>query len=435
MLSIVIFGGTGDLARKKLFKSLYSLYAKRLIPANTKIIGFARRDLNTDSYRQFVSDELEDSLDLKQEFLECFYYFQGDLHNEQSYHDLRRFLVEMDEQYKICASKLFYLSVRPELYADVFALLKKTDVLNTCNAQEYDGGTWSRLLIEKPFGTNFEHARLLDQQLGEVVSEDRIFRIDHYLAKEALENILVFRFKNALFSSVWNNENITKVSIRMFERRGVEGRGEFYDQVGALRDVGQNHMLQMLALVLMPEPERFDGPHIRRMREQALATLRPAEFVHGNYDRAQYKEYAEHAGIQDSQTETYFKIALKSDMSQWQGVLFEIESGKAMERDVTDIRIDFADGNTMRFEIQPEPRISFTFNVKETGYDYSTSMRDFSFSYREHEMFVLDAYEKILYQAIAGDVTSFVSTTEVLEQWRIIDEILSGWKNMPLRLY
>jgi glucose-6-phosphate 1-dehydrogenase len=245
----------------------------------------------------------------------------------------------------------------------------------------------------------------------------------------------VFRFKNALFNSVWNSKNITKVSIRMFERRGVEGRGEFYDQVGALRDVGQNHMLQMLALVLMQEPEKFDGAHIRAMRERVLATLRPAAYAPDNYDRAQYREYATHAGVQDSQTETYFKIALESDMSQWQGVRFEIESGKAMDRDVTDITIEFSDGNTMCIEVQPEPRISFTFNVKETGYDYSTSMRSFSFSYREHEMFVLDAYEKILYQAVAGDVTSFVSTAEVLEQWRIIDEILSGWKNIPLRFY
>jgi glucose-6-phosphate 1-dehydrogenase len=433
MLSIVIFGGTGDLARKKLFKSLYNLYAKGLLPQNTKVIGFARRDLNTDSYRQFVADELPDELDLKAEFLECFYYFQGDLHNERSYEDLRAFLVEMDEQYKICASKLFYMSVRPELYADVFTLLKKTNVLNTCNAD--DGAAWSRLLIEKPFGTNFEHAKFLDERLGEVVSEDRIFRIDHYLAKEALENILVFRFKNAMFNTIWSKDFISKISIKLFEKRGVEGRGEFYDQVGALRDVGQNHALQMLALVLMNKPVEFNGAHIRFEREKVLATLRPLEYVPEHFERAQYAAYAEHANVMGSDTESYFKITLGSDMSQWQGVPCEIESGKAMEEDKTEIRIEFVDGNMMCFEIQPEARITFTFNVKETGYDYRTNSKNFSFSYKEHEMFILDAYEKILYQAIAGDVTSFVSTREVLEQWRIIDDILSHWKTLPLKTY
>ncbi len=433
MLSIVIFGGTGDLARKKLFRSLYNLYSKRMLPQNTKIIGFARRDLNTDSYRQFVSDELSDDLDLKSEFLECFYYFQGDLHNEQSYLDLRTLLVGMDEQYKICASKLFYMSVRPELYADVFELLKKTNVLNTCNSEE--GGTWSRLLIEKPFGTNFEHAKFLDERLGEVVSEDRIFRIDHYLAKEALENILVFRFKNVMFNGVWNREFISKISIRLFEKRGVEGRGEFYDEVGALRDVGQNHALQMLALVLMDRPLQFDGAHIRAEREQVLKTLRPYEFVPEYFERAQYEGYADHANVSSSETETYFRVTLQSEDERWQGVPFEIESGKAMSEDKAEIVIDFADGNTMCFEIQPEARIAFSFNVKETGYDYSTTAKSFEFSYKEHEMFILDAYEKILYQAVAGDVTSFVSTVEVLEQWRIIDEILTNWKTLPLGSY
>lgn len=421
------------MARKKLFVSLYNLYAKRMLPPTTKIIGFARRDLNTDSYRQFVSDELPDELELKDEFLECFYYFQGDLHNAQSYQDLRTLLVEIDEQYKICSSKLFYMSVRPELYADVFDLLKQTNLLNTCNPE---GNTsWSRLLIEKPFGTNFEHAKFLDERLGEVVSENRIFRIDHYLAKEALENILVFRFKNGMFSEIWNRDHVSKVSIRLFEKRGVEGRGEFYDQVGALRDVGQNHALQMLALILMNKPAGFDGASIRAEREKVLATLNPLAFDSTHFDRGQYEEYAKHAGVPDSQTETYFKITLGSSVPGWLGVPLEIESGKAMDEDKADIRIEFNDGNVMRFEIQPEARISFTFNVKETGYDYRTSSKEFSFSYKEHEMFVLDAYEKILYQAITGDVTSFVSTVEVLEQWRIIDSILAGWKTIPLRTY
>jgi glucose-6-phosphate 1-dehydrogenase len=224
MISIIIFGGTGDLAKKKLFKSLYNLYSKNLLPKNTKIIGFARRDFNTDSYREFVSEQLPQNLELKSEFLECFYYFQGDLYTENSYHDLRKFLIDMDEAYKVCAFKLFYLSVRPELYGDVFTFLKKTDILHTCASDM--SRPWSRILIEKPFGTNFEHAKELDNQLATVTNEEQIFRIDHYLAKEALENILIFRFKNSMFNAVWNKNFISKITIKLFEKRSVEGRGE-----------------------------------------------------------------------------------------------------------------------------------------------------------------------------------------------------------------
>ncbi len=433
MISIVIFGGTGDLARKKLFKSLYSLYSKNLIPKNTKIIGFARKDLNTDSYRQFVSDELPDNLELKSEFLECFYYFQGDLYNEASYHDLRTFLVEMDASYSICAFKLFYLSVRPELYSDVFTFLKKTDILNTCSNDT--SKPWSRILIEKPFGNNFEHARELDSQLSTVIAEEQIFRIDHYLAKEALENILIFRFKNSMFNAAWNKEFISKITIKLFEQRSVEGRAEFYDQAGALRDVGQNHALQMLAMVLMDQPEELVGAQIRQKREDILRTFKPLAYTDEYFDRGQYFDYLNHIGKEYSETETYFRIGLESSAPQWSGVLCVIESGKSMPMNETSIQIDFKDGNVIYFELGSTPRITLSFQVKDSGYDFKTSIKEFEFRDTAQSIFVLDAYEKILYQAIVGDVTSFVSTCEVLEQWKIIDDILRNWTHIPLRKY
>ncbi len=432
MLSIIIFGGTGDLARKKLFRSLYNLYSKNILPPNVKIIGFARRDLNTESYRQFVSDELIGDFELRSEFLQTFYYFQGDLGTESSYHDLKTFLSELDDQYGVCASKLFYLSIRPELYDGVFDLLKKTQLLNTCTS---DSTAWSRLLIEKPFGTNFEHAKFLDTKLSTVASEDQIFRIDHYLAKEALENILVFRFKNEIFRNAWNASFVSRIKIHMYETRGIDGRGEFYDEVGALRDVGQNHALQMLALILMNEPENFDGVHIRKNREDVLKTLTPAVCNEQNFERAQYVGYEDIITKSSSQTETFFKITLNTSMSQWNNVPFIIESGKKMAHDDTSIHVEFIDGSKIVFEISPIPRITFSFHVKESGYDYKTASRDLAFSYQENNMLVLDAYEKILYQAIAGDVTSFVTTHEVLEQWRIIDTILQQWTDLPLRKY
>lgn len=433
MVSIIIFGGTGDLAKKKLFKSLYNLYAKSLIPKDIKIIGFARGDFNTDSYRNFVSEQLPYNLDFKVEFLECFYYFQGDLYNVDSYHDLRNFLVDMDRQYNVCSFKIFYLSVRPELYSDVFTFLRKTNILNTCTVNSEK--SWSRVLIEKPFGTNFEHAKELDDQLSKILPEKQIFRIDHYLAKEALENILIFRFENSIFGAVWNKEFISKITIRLFEQRTIEGRGEFYDLTGALRDVGQNHALQMLAIVLMNKPDKLIGNSIRKEREKVLKTLIPLDYTNNNFDRAQYNDYAKHIQKIDSKTETYFKISLKSSEPIWDNIPFVIESGKAMSSNETSIQIDFKDGNTIYFDLGLEPKIALSFQVKDSGYDFKTSIKEFEFRDTTKKIFTLDAYEKILYQAFVGDVTSFVSTIEVLEQWKIIDEILKKWIHIPLRKY
>lgn len=433
MISIIIFGGTGDLAKKKLFKSLYNLYSKNLIPKETKIIGFARKDFNTDTYREFVSQNLPDTLDLKSEFLECFYYFQGDLYQESSYYDLKNFLMEFDRQYNVCAYKLFYLSIRPELYADVFTYLKQTNILYTCGLDTDQ--IWSRVLIEKPFGTNFKHAQELDIQLSKILSEDKIFRIDHYLAKEALENILIFRFKNKIFNAIWNKDFISKITVRLFEKRTVEGRGEFYDQVGALRDVGQNHALQMLAIALMAQPETFGGENIRIEREKVLKTLRSSEYIRENFDRGQYHDYDLHVPFVNSQTETYFKITLKSLDNNWLGVPLVVESGKAMSKDETSIQVDFSDGNTIYFDLSSNPRIALSFQVKDSGYDFKTSIKEFEFKDSEQNIFVLDAYEKILYQALVGDVTSFVSTNEVFEQWKLIDEIIQNWEHIPLRKY
>jgi glucose-6-phosphate 1-dehydrogenase len=433
MISIVIFGGTGDLAKKKLFKSLYNLYSKNLLPKNTKIIGFARRDFNSVSYREFVSENLEQDISLREEFLECFYYFQGDLYAKESYQDLKKFLIELDAQYKICASKLFYLSVRPELYQNVFTFLKETDILHTCT--QASDLAWSRLLIEKPFGTNFEHAKQLDLQLATITSENNIFRIDHYLAKEALENILIFRFKNKIFNAIWNKDFISQIKITLFEKRDIKGREEFYDQVGALKDVGQNHALQMLAMVLMDEPKDFKGVSIRAEREKVLQTITSYPIQSEYFQRGQYKDFVLSVPNPQSQTETYFKITLKSSLPQWEHVPCIIESGKAMYKDETSIQIDFTDGNTIFFQLQPEPRIAISFHVKDSGYDFKTSIKEFQFSDTGKSIFSLDAYEKILYQAIIGDVTSFVSTQEVLEQWRIIDMILQKWGEIPLSTY
>lgn len=432
MISIIIFGGTGDLAKKKLFKSLYNLYSKNLLPTNTKIIGFARRDLNTDSYREFVSEQLDTNLDLKEEFLQCFYYFQGDLYQEESYKDLKTFLTELDSQNKICSSKLFYLSIRPELYEDVFDFIKKTNILHTCID---NSSAWSRLLIEKPFGANFEHAQKLDLQLSKITSEENIFRIDHYLAKEALENILIFRFKNKIFNSVWNKEFISKIHLRLFEKRTVEGRGEFYDQVGALRDVGQNHALQMLAIILMNQPEKLSGNLIRKEREKILQTLVLDEINENTYKRGQYDTYKDHVQNSESKTETYFQIQLKSTSKGWSTVPFIIESGKSMSKDEASIQVDFVDGNTIFFELQPRPRIAISFHIKDSGYDFKTSIKEFEFVDMHKDIFVLDAYEKILYQALVGDVTSFVSTSEVASQWKIIDSVLKNWEQVPLTIY
>jgi glucose-6-phosphate 1-dehydrogenase len=332
--------------------------------------------------------------------------------------------------------------VAPSFYEIILGNLSKSGLTVPC------GGTlgWTRVLVEKPFGSDTDTAKKLDALLGTLFKEEQIFRIDHYFAKEALQNILAFRFSNSLFEPLWNNKHIEAVHIQLLEKNDVEGRGDFYDSVGALKDVGQNHILAMLALLTMSKPDAFDAHSVRRERANILKNLEPitGRNISESAVRAQYVGYKSEAGVSaNSNTETYFRLKTFVDNRVWKGVPFYLESGKALSENKAEISIYFKDAsgdgktNILSFRIQPDEAIKIRFWVKKPGFAMETEAKTLSFHYKDFpaSRTIPDAYEKVLYDAIIGDQTLFTSTDEVKYAWKFITPIIDSWKTLPLRQY
>jgi glucose-6-phosphate 1-dehydrogenase len=435
----VIFGITGDLAQRKLLPSLLSLYTKKLLPEKFAIIGVSRRLLSREEFRQFIRDEINIKFGQYREedvkhFLDHMSYVQGSFDTDDMYTRLAERLQSIDkQQFKTCSNKLFHLSVPPTLYENILDHLSSSGLTVPCGGEE----GWTRVLIEKPFGNDIETAKKLDKKLGELFKENQIFRIDHYLAKEALQNILVFRFANSLFEPLWNNKYVDKVHIKLLEKIDVEGRGAFYDGVGALRDVGQNHVLQMLALIAMEEPETLDAEHIRKERAKILKYLSCEDIVRG-----QYSGYREEKGVADgSMTETYFRIEAHIDTGRWKRTPFFLESGKALDESKTEIDIYFKSKteqqNILTFRVQPDEGIKIRFWVKKPGLGMEIESKPLKFKYSDFpsKEAIPDAYEKVIYDAFVGDQTLFTSTDEVLAAWKFITPITKNWESLPLERY
>lgn len=443
----IIFGITGDLAQRKLLPALLSLYAKKLLPQRFSIVGFGRRDFQKEEFRQFVRDEINikpgqyKEEDVKH-FLDHICYQQGFFDNDDSYTRLAEKLQSIDKGFGQCSNKLFHLSVPPTLYEGVLSHLSTSGLTIPC------GGNlgWTRVLVEKPFGSDIETAQALDNLLGELFHEEQIFRIDHYLAKETMQNILAFRFANSLFEPLWSFRHIEKVEIKLLEKIGLEGRGAFYDTVGALKDVGQNHLLQMLAIVAMEQPRYLDADSIRTERAKILQNLVPitARTIHTTALRGQYDGYRSETGVKKgSETETYFKIKAHVDNARWKGVPFYIESGKALKESkaVIDVYFRNPDGddryNVLSFRIQPHEGIELLFWIKTPGFGMQIEPKTMKFHYSDSpDMAALpDAYEKVLFDAIMGDQTLFTSTDEVMAAWEFITPIIKNFERIPLKIY
>ncbi len=443
----IIFGITGDLAQRKLLPSLLSLYTKKLLPPRFAIVGFGRRDFAKADFREFVRAEINiKSGQYKEEdvkhFLDHIMYEQGFFDNQESYKKLAEKLSAIDKGFGQCSNKLFHLSVPPSLYEGILNNLSTSGLTIPC------GGNlgWTRVLVEKPFGNDIDTAKALDSLLGELFEEEQIFRIDHYLAKESLQNILAFRFANSLFEPLWSHRHIEKVEIKLLEKIGVEGRGAFYDSIGALRDVGQNHLLQMLAIVAMEQPETFDADSIRAERAKILSSLTPitGKSSATSVVRGQYEGYKNEEGVKPStKTETYFKIKAFIDTPRWKDTPFYIESGKALKEAKALISVYFKspDGddqmNVLTFRIQPQEGIELRFWVKTPGFGMQIEPKTMRFHYSDFATTVTlpDAYEKVLFDAITGDQTLFTSTEEVIAAWEFITPIVEGFERLPLKMY
>ncbi|MFS8131343.1 MAG: glucose-6-phosphate dehydrogenase [Candidatus Dojkabacteria bacterium] len=426
---IVIFGATGDLVNKKIIPSIYNLFKEQKLPEKFKVIAFARRDFKDGKYNEIVNESLNTYGGVKEGedvsvFLKLFEYFQGNFDDLVALQGLNERLKSLTGELGGQSQKLFYLAVPPEYYNELFSNIHNSNIPDER----------SRIIVEKPFGSNLESAQKLDELLGKLFKEEQIFRIDHYLGKEALQNILTFRFANLIFEPIWNSNYIERIEIRTLESMGVEKRGEFYDKVGALRDVGQNHLLQMLALTTMENPGSGD---VREKRAELLEKLVPLtdDDVRNNSFRAQYEGYKQIEDVDpNSNTETYFHLSCKLNSERWKDTEIVLEAGKKLNRAIKEIIIFFKPvGNNPRnkifFTIEPTEEIKIKFQSNSSGDKNSKEEGSLDFNFRanvEKKQYV-EEYAQLFLDAIDGEMMSFVSSKEVEAMWRFVDSVKDGW--------
>ncbi len=449
----IILGATGDLMRKKIVPALFHLYKNHYLPKLFHVFGFSRRPWSDEEFRQSLQEILlsHHETDYDQ-FTRLWSYHQGTFNQLEDYQSLAKKLGYWDEEWKVCSNKLFYIAAPPQFYELILNNLHASGLTKPCSPEE----GFTRVLVEKPFGKDQKTAARLEVLLSKLFKEEQIYRIDHYLAKEMLQNILNFRFGNPLFEGSWNNQFIEKVQIRLWETLGVEKRGVFYDGIGALRDVGQNHLLQMLALITMDRPHNISTEPIRSKRFDILNTLIPPnreEIKHFTY-RDQYHGYHQISGVRlGSPTETYFKIRAFLRHPQWQGVPFILESGKRLKKAQKEIIITFKHPepcfcppgsdhllkNRLVFQLEPEEGVFVDLWSKKPGLFFDIEGQKFQFLLRENlgRTQYVEEYEKLLLDSIRGDQTLFVRSDEVAATWKFIDPISLAWeKNLvPLHHY
>ena len=459
----VVLGVTGDLMTKKIVPALFNLHEKHELPTQFRFVGVSRRDWNDDDLRR----HMEAILSVKapratrssvEAFLETAIYHKLTFQAQDDYRALKDALTRIDDERGMCSNKLFYLSVPPQFYPDILDNMKRAGLHREC-APEGRGDGWTRIVVEKPFGNDEKSAKALDAKLAKIFHEDQIYRIDHYLAKETFQNVLAFRFYNNLFENGWGKELIEKVYVRELENIGVEDRGPFYDPLGALRDVGQNHMLQMVALAAMDQPKNLTADAIRASRAEILQKLKPLtrEEVATQTFRAQYEGYRSIKGVvPNSDTETYFRAQFSIDHPRWEGVTFIMEAGKRLidpreHREVTEIEVLFRHPtpclcppekhyrDTVIFRQDPKEGITIHFWSKKPGFAMEMEERTFEFDLRseEHKSQYTEEYEKLLLDCMEGDQTLFISSEEIVAMWRFADPIIKGWEKglVPLRHY
>lgn len=449
----VLLGGTGDLVEQKIAPALYFLFLQNRLPNMCQIVGFSRRNWQDIQYQNFIADAIRakiKKIDEKKltEFTKTISFHRGDFNNFEDYKRLGGKLGIIDNQWQVCANKLFYLAVPPEHYETILRSLHKSKLTELCS----DETGWTRVLIEKPFGNNADSARELDELLARLFKEEQIYRIDHYLAKEMIQGILNFRFSNQLLEPAWNNQNIAKIEIYLNETIGVEKRGAFYDQVGALKDVGQNHLLQMLSLITMDHPVSNQPEAIRQKRYEgllALPVLTENEIIK-NTRRGQYIGYQKIENVaKNSTTETFFQIKTVLNSPRFNGIPVHFEGGKRLGKVKKQIVVNFKHPsyclfcppnekfhNKVIFNLEPKEEIIIEFWTKQPGLEDKLEIRDFSFMlYEKHiKTQYVEEYAKLLVDAIEGDQTLFVSTQEIQAMWRFIDPIAKAWNGGKVKL-
>jgi glucose-6-phosphate 1-dehydrogenase len=457
--SLIIFGASGDLARRKLIPALWCLYASRTLPEPFAIVGSARTEMSDTEFRTRMREAVEEFARLQppsahvwDHFAAAMTYVPGDPGDPELYARLEARLREDEQARGGHANRLFYCATPPSLYDDI------VEHLGASGLARRDRG-WTRIIVEKPFGRDLASAQALNRQLAGVFAEEQIYRIDHYLGKETVQNILVFRFANGIFEPLWNRNHVSHVQVTVAESLGVETRGSYYEEAGALRDMMQNHLLQLLCLIAMEPPVTFDAGPVRDEKNKVMRAIRPidparvdAAAVRGQYgpgyvDGTRVVGYRAEKGVaSDSTAETYAALRLQVDNWRWAGVPFYLRTGKRLPKRVSEILIRFnrtphmifrrepagADPNLLMIRIQPDEGIALRVAAKTPGPDLKLGPVTLDFDYAE--VFggePPEAYERLLLDAIHGDATLYARGDWVEDAWRVLDPVLTAWAATP----
>jgi glucose-6-phosphate 1-dehydrogenase len=453
---VVIFGASGDLTKRKLLPALFHLEQQGLLPKDFAVVGVARRDISA-TFGADMQDGImkgggvEASDEKLKPFMDRVKYFATNFDDDLGFEKLKSFLSDLDKQFGTKGNRLFYLAVAPEFFADI------TQRLGKHGMTEEKDGKFVHVIIEKPFGTDLASARKLNDEINAVLSEDQIFRIDHYLGKETVQNILVFRFGNGIFEPIWNRNYIDHVEITAAESIGIEGRGPFYESAGALRDVLQNHVMEVLSFVAMEPPDSFESEAVRTEKLKVWRAIEPIpveDTVRGQYGPGQVGDekaigYRQEDRVNpESTTETFAAMKLQIENWRWAGVPIYIRAGKRLAKRVTEVTVVFKQPplhlfksndpkgqvkeNILKMRIQPDEGISLTFGAKIPGPTTNVKRVDMHFSYADtFGKSSANGYERLLLDAMLGDGTLFAHRDGVEATWALMTPILEAWAKTP----
>lgn len=438
----VIFGATGDLSTKKLFPSLYELWRNALLPEKFKIVAIARSPHTHESFTKLLQETFSaKDQDKWREFTAKITYLSCDVAEGKNLDKLSSLLDSLEKDMGVCARRIFHLALLPDIYDRALQNLATSKLNLGCRKHQQHAS----VVIEKPFGQDLTSAKKLAATVSKYFAEEQVYRIDHYLGKETVQNIFAFRFANEIFESVWNNKFIDHVQITQAEYRGIEKRGEFYDKTGALRDITQNHLIQLLTLVTMEEPEKFEAKSILKKKLEiitAIKKLKPDDVAKYTV-RAQYEGYPKEQKVtKNSQTETYALVKMEIQNPRWQGIPFYLRTGKRLEGNVTSIIIQFKEKghkifehfweqplpNHITLQIQPNEGIGIRLAAKKPGLSTQLEPVDMEFCYKtSFDVPQPDAYERLIMDIIAKDQSLFLSQEIIEESWKVIDPIRNVW--------
>jgi glucose-6-phosphate 1-dehydrogenase len=453
--AVVLFGASGDLAKRKVIPAMFDLAAHNSLGSRYAVVGFARTAMSDESFRATISEAARTMselgpIDPKQwgSFASCLYYNSGDYSDPQAYANLAKRLAELEAEHKLGGNRLFYLSTPPEVYPHIVEQLGHAGL-----AKPTSPNAWVRIIIEKPFGRDLATAKDLNQIVLKVFDEQQVYRIDHYLGKDTVQNLLVLRFSNGIFEPLWNRNYVDCVQITAAETLGVERRGGFYETAGALRDMIQSHVLQLTSLVALEPPSAFDATAVRNEKLKVLQALRPfdlemvaqsvvrGQYAPGQLDGHRLPGYREEPGVsQSSRTETFVAARLLIDNWRWAGVPFYLRTGKRLAKRSTEIMIQFrcaphivfrereVEANRLVLNIQPEEGISVSFGAKRPGTEMRIGNVTMNFSYKEgFGDASRSAYATLVNDCLRGDATLFDRGDNVEAAWSLVDPILDVW--------